>query len=288
MKRKFKILILTISVIAMLFAFVVVSSAAENSSHLDVFYEDSSNLLGAPSCTEGLIPFGEGKSLYILSLMGEKRGLIVDSSLLQEFCSLNNLSSVSDFTSYLYIYYATTPEGEYQYPGLSDFERESISNFANGFYCSEDLFQEALSYKRITSDTVIEKYNQGKVEGVEEFKSSEEYTNVLNNRYSTGYAEGIEAFKVSKAYTDALDLQYSNGKVAGVTEFKNSVLFANTLKAEYEEGYDAGVLDTQGVNTKNETTKLISILIGVIGFGILFTAVLSAVGAFKKKRAKRR
>ncbi|MBQ2809673.1 MAG: hypothetical protein IJF11_02140 [Clostridia bacterium] len=133
-----------------------------------------------------------------------------------------------------------------------------------------------------------EGYAQGETDGVTEYKESEEYTSALNNKYSTGYAEGIESFKASTAYTDALDLQYSNGKVAGVTEFKNSIAFANALKAEYEEGYDAGVLDTQGVNTKNETTKLISILIGVAGFGILFMAVLSAVGAFKKRRAKRR
>ncbi len=163
-------------------------------------------------------------------------------------------------------------------------------NTNDSLYLSEDSFEYFMNFNSsmLTDEDLQDKYDEGKVDGVEEFKSSEEYTNILNNKYSTGYTEGIESFKASTAYTDALDLEYSNGKVAGVNDFKASVEFKNTLKAQYNEGYDNGVSDTQGVNAKNETTKLISILIGVLGFGILFMAVLSGVGAFKKKRVNRR
>ncbi|MBQ8738159.1 MAG: hypothetical protein IJZ04_01545 [Clostridia bacterium] len=153
---------------------------------------------------------------------------------------------------------------------------------------SESLFDFFYNYDPLTQEEYEAELNAEKLAGAEEYKSSEEYINALNNKYSTGYTEGVEAFKASDAYADALDLQFTNGKTAGVNDFKASVEFKNTLKAQYNEGYDNGVTDTQGENTKNETTKLISILIGVAGFGILFMAVLSAVGVFKKKRAKRR
>ena len=317
MKRKFKILIMAISVIAMLCVFAISSSAQDfsnvNSEGFEFYSSDYTQALCAPSVSEIIIPFGDNENLYICTLRGIRCGLIIDSFALQKICFLHDVSNRTEFVNFLREYRSLTPEGEYVYPNMTQeisLEIEAFLDYSD-ITSSEydDLFMAALNHTEISSSDLGNKYNEGKLagveeykssdeyinsinsaisSGVEEYKSSDEYTTALNNKYSAGYTEGIEAFKVSKAYTDALDLQYSNGKVAGVTEFKNSVSFANTLKAEYEEGYDAGVLDTQGVNTKNETTKLISILIGVIGFGILFTAVLSAVGAFKKKAAKRR
>ena len=221
-------------------------------------------------------------SYFVVSLNGGhmERIFVANPFEFQAFCKMYNITDFQSLVTVTYeIQQSINCDDEYDaYDWLS-----SLYNM-----WSENVFDFFYNYDPLTQEEYEADIEASKLAGVEEFKASEEYTNILNNNYSTGYTEGIEAFKVSKAYTDALDLQYSNGKVAGVTEFKNSVSFANTLKAEYDEGYDAGVLDTQGVNTKNETTKLISILIGVIGFGILFTTVLSAVGAFKKKRAKRR
>lgn len=287
MKRKFKILIMVISIVAMLFAFAIVSNASD-------YINTEGVVLGFdPSCTfnvytnidhdfESSCDETFGFAILSTSNSLELGYALINiefwDSVITEYNVVNSNGFIDLINEFCELGYVDGTTSEWNY--------EAFTN-------SEGLYNAYLKWKnQITEEDLETKYNegyaQGETDGVTEYKESEEYTSALNNKYSTGYAEGIESFKASTAYTDALDLQYSNGKVAGVTEFKNSIAFANALKAEYEEGYDAGVLDTQGVNTKNETTKLISILIGVAGFGILFMAVLSAVGAFKKRRAKRR
>ena len=262
MKRKFKILILAVSVIAMLLAFAITSSAMsrdltevrddywyiydiETSMYYGVVYEGSNSLM-------------EVTLDYVGILNNGAEALIEDI--------------IEDLEN-------DPTNGRYSLPhegSSSEFEFEEVFS--------------AVIEKLTNFKTFLEKkYSQSDIDNeVDKYKSSEEYALILNNKYLTGYTEGMESFKSSDAYTNALDLQYSNGKTAGVTEYKSSTEYANALKAEYDEGYDNGVTDTRGENTKNDTTKLISILIGVLGFGILCMGVFSAVSTFKKKRAKRR
>ncbi len=206
---------------------------------------------------------------------------IVDINGFKNFCSSNNITTASEFHAYMNTL-------------MNSFEAYSAPyNYCNcissiGFLNEGEIFNYFYNYENPpTEDDLQAKYDEGKVAGATEYKSSEEYATALNNKYSAGYTEGIESFKSSNAYTDALDLQYSNGKTAGVTEYKASTEYANALEAEYNEGYDNGVADTEGENTKNTITRLVSILIGVLGFGILFLGVLSAVGTFKMKRKHR-
>ena len=171
--------------------------------------------------------------------------------------------------------------------GVSEYkESEEYSNAIN------EAVSEALENAgSITEEDLQIKYEegyaQGEIDGVTEYKQSEEYTIAINNSYSNGYTTGVSDYKKSDGYATALSTQYSIGKTAGVSEYKASVEFMKTLKAEYNEGYDNGVADTQGQAVKNEVTKLLSIFIGVLGFGIILMAVLGVASKFKKK-AKRR
>lgn len=243
---------------------------------------------------EVVLPFGENgeKLLYIGANLDESNpALFISPSNLREFMSFKNLTSVDEFFTFVSEEYyndlylsSLNPNIDKEWFGnigyifnhciLSDGESEGyyyISAFA-------DFFLEAFNYSEFTSDSLDAKYNEGVEAGKAEGKTE---------GYTEGFAEGMESFKESEAYANALQVQYATGKTDGVTEFKKSVAFKNTLKGEYDNGYDAGVADTEGQAVKNEFTKVLSIFIGVMGFGIILMAVLGVASKFKKK-AKRR
>ena len=307
MKKKFKILIMAISVIAMLFSFAIASSAETyitegpdigSLTYNDKFTEPvlftSGNVVkaffnGGNESFESYISYGDSDKtldIYVIEGSWGSYACIIDMADFRDFCSLYNISDASSCREFLINNYLRDELGNLlPSDSTTDFIDFHFNNLGTGFDdpVIEKIFN-YMNYDEITQEDLQDKYDEGKVEGVEEFKSSEEYTNVLNNRYSTGYAEGIEAFKVSKAYTDALEVQYSTGKTDGVTEFKKSVAFANSLKAEYDEGYNAGVTDTEGQVVKNEFTKVISVFIGVMAFGIILMSVLGVTSKLKKKK----
>ena len=236
------------------------------SEGLEVFYDDYTQILGAPSVVEGFIPFGENKSLYLGVAHGERLAFIVDSSMLREFCSLNNISNRSEFVMYVRnTYLSRTPEGEYGYPGLTDNQYYEIENVVENSDLSnsdfDNLFSTALNYFEITSDIVDSRYNEGKLEGVEEFKNSEEYVNSLDFAKTSGVEEfksseeysnilnfaktsGIEEFKNSTEYNEALLSKYNEGHSvgtsSGITAYKSSSEYKTALSDKYDEGYDVG------------------------------------------------
>lgn len=264
------------------------------SDGVKVFGNSDFSTMPVKNIYQVVLPFGENgeKLLYIgANLIESNPALLISPSNLREFMSFKNLTSLDEFFTFVSEEYyndlylsSLNPNIDKEWFGnihymfnyfiLSDGESEG------NYYISafEDLFLEALNYSEFTSDSLDAKYNEGVEAGKAEGKTE---------GYTEGFAEGMESFKESEAYANALQVQYATGKTDGVTEFKKSVAFKNTLKGEYDNGYDAGVADTEGQVVKNEFTKVLSIFIGVMGFGIILMSVLGIASKFKKK-AKRR
>ena len=239
------------------------------SEGVEIFYDFSSEddwyFSSFDSVNEINIPYGDNKNLYFASFCAQKCGFVVDSSALRDFCSFVELE-----------YFYAENLDDLKYPEIAN---TYIGPFENFKQCDiDDLFLEALNYSEFTSDSLDAKYNEGVEAGRAEGKTE---------GYTEGFAEGMESFKESEAYANALQVQYATGKTDGVTEFKKSVAFKNTLKGEYDNGYDAGVADTEGQAVKNEFTKVLSIFIGVMGFGIILMSVFGVASKFKKKSKRR-
>lgn len=258
-----------------------------NSEGLEAFYDDPSSMLGAPSMREAVIPYGEDKSLYMMTLTGSRIALVVDSSILRDFCSLNSLTNRSEFYDFVTeTYVEESSEGEYVYSGLTGDERSNIYYFLmdlnSGF---DELFLEALNYSEITSENLDERYETGKTEGVTEYKESEEYTTVINNSYSNGYSIGVSEYKESTEFTTLLKAKYNDGFVAGTAEgalsYVKSEAYKTALSDEYDKGYDDGF--TEGESQINVAPLIGGVLI-ICAFS-LPSVILHVVNMrkFKKK-----
>lgn len=275
MKRKFKIIFAIVAVMAMLFAFAISSSAStyvdwndfdftgNPSSSPNIYTNELSN-----GSFESSSPESFGFFTLYSSSGGEAYGLVNvefwDSLIVQY-----DIKNSSEWVSVLI-------------PKLAELGYVDSEHYAWSYEAlinSEFLYASYLDWKQeqslyFTQSDLDAKYNEGVEAGKAEGKTE---------GYTEGFAEGIESFKESEAYANALQVQYATGKTDGVTEFKKSVAFKNTLKGEYDNGYDAGVADTEGQVVKNEFTKVLSIFIGVMGFGIILMSVLGVTSKFKKK-----
>ncbi len=90
-----------------------------------------------------------------------------------------------------------------------------------------------------------EGYEQGKIDGVQEFMSSSTYNDILAEEYNEGFEageiSGVNDFKESTEYSQSLSEQYDKGVTEGVAEFKSSDNYKNALNERYSTGYKDGI-----------------------------------------------
>ncbi len=175
----------------------------------------------------------------------------------------------------------------------------------NGIYTVFDYF---MNYE------VTLTYEQGKTDGVTEYKSSEEYTTALTTKYDEGVAQGkidgVTEYKESEEYTTALETEYqagvsdfkeseeystalenaeSDGYLAGTTEgvaaYKLSEEYNNTLKEKYTTGYNDGV---ESVENTESGSNILGIVFGSVGIGLVVLAILCGIMALRKRPRARR
>lgn len=167
------------------------------------------------------------------------------------------------------------------YSYLDSKQEYSLDSWAY-YHCVELYNAVGASLVEVPSaDDLQAKYDEGKVAGVTEYKSSEEYATALNNKYSAGYTEGIESFKSSEEYTTALNSKYNDGFVAGTAEgalaYTKSDAYKTALADKYDEGYDDGFVE-------GEAQFDIAPFIGVISIMALISIGIVIVCWVRKKR----
>ncbi len=90
-----------------------------------------------------------------------------------------------------------------------------------------------------------EGYEQGKIDGVQEFMNSSTYNDILAEEYNEGVEageiSGVNDFKKSTEYSQSLSEQYDKGVTEGVAEFKSSDNYKNALNERYSTGYTEGI-----------------------------------------------
>lgn len=160
-------------------------------------------------------------------------------------------------------------------------KREDLDSYF--YYDAEELYNEVASslVEVPSADDLQAKYDEGKVAGATEYKSSEEYATALNNKYSAGYTEGIESFKSSEEYTTVLNSKYNDGFVNGTAEgalaYTKSDAYKTALADKYDEGYDDGFVE-------GEAQFDIAPFIGVISIMALISIGIVIVCWVRKKR----
>ncbi len=172
MKRKFKILIMAISIVAMLFAFTVTSNAAVGESQdYQIYYDFSENLdFNETFFEEVAIDYDNNKTLHFLLIQGSSDGFIVDPSVLRDFCNFNNISNYDEFVNYLrdcYLEKIYDESGEligYKNPELAERYYGFIEEGLAGAEF-DDYFLEALNYSKITQEDVNEAIAKALKEG---------------------------------------------------------------------------------------------------------------------------
>ena len=135
----------------------------------------------------------------------------------------------------------------------------------------------ALSIEGLNGDNSAElesKYNegyeQGKIDGVQEFMSSSTYNDILLEEYNDGFEageiSGVNDFKKSSEYSQALSEQYDKGVTEGVSAFKSSENYKNALNERYSTGYTEGIAYyktsteyTKALNTQYDLGKSVAV-----------------------------
>lgn len=150
-------------------------------------------------------------------------------------------------------------------------------------YRFEQCFDYFVNYGKneITQEDLAVQYNQGKIDGVTEYKESEEYSSTLQSEYTKGYGEGFEAYKDSAEYESALNTQFNLGSSTGVKNYLESEEYSNALQNEYDNGYEAATTEDNQKGAKN----MLGTALGISGALII---VLLCVYFFVGRKAKKR
>ena len=194
----------------------------------------------------------------------------------QNFCKLYNLTDISSFNSFM-----NSLNGQ---EGIST----EVYNWSSPFtydFLNEESFNFFYNYDLLTEEEYNTSIEQSKTEGVEEYKSSDEYTTILNTQYSTGYsqgeADGVTEFKSSDEYSATLNAKYNDGFVNGTAEgalaYTKSDAYKTALADKYDEGYDDGFVE-------GEAQFDIAPFIGVISIMALISIGIVIVCWVRKKR----
>ena len=151
-----------------------------------------------------------------------------------------------------------------------------VGDFINGYFENdkENLWNAYQSYlEEISAPT----YEQGKTDGVTEYKTSNEYYGELNKQYVQGKTEGVEAYKNSSEYKNAMNAKYSTGLADGKANYIESDEYEEALQAEYDKALDEA-----------QSEKLGTTLLSVVGSTLLGVGIVWVFNRFSSKRKRRR
>lgn len=132
-------------------------------------------------------------------------------------------------------------------------------------------------YNTYVSELNTPTYEQGKTDGVTEYKTSNEYYAELNKQYAQGKTEGVTAYKSSSEYTNAMNAKYATGLADGEANYIESDEYEEALQAEYDKGLSEAQAD-----------KLGTTLLSIVGSTLLGVAVVWLINRFSSKRRRRR
>lgn len=272
MKKK---IILMLTMCALLVCLFVISASADEL--VLVGLSDNPSLAGRYAAHT--IAYSDGPdSSYELQVHCYMAGDMLESAYyinpyeFQKWCKdvsgKENLS-YDEFKTYMS---ASSDEGLYSVAGY-------WSNDLYGF--NEEFFNTLYNYKSITQEDLTAQYNQGKTDGAEAFKSSDEYSQELQAEYTKGYGVGYEAYKDSAEYESALNTQFKIGSSTGVKNYIESEEYSNALQAEYDNGYEAATSE----NEQKEAKNMLGTALGISGALLI---VLLCVYFFVGRKAKKR
>ena len=146
---------------------------------------------------------------------------------------------------------------------------------------NEEFFNKLYYYSEIDETDLTDKFNEGvakgKIDGVAEFKESDEY----KGQYTTGYTDGIKNFKETEL-PEMLALEKQIGQAEGKNIYLASEEYRNVLQGEYDNGYNAAVNE----NDKTQIKNSLGVIIGSCGLVIIF--LLAFYFITSKKKYKRR
>ncbi|MBQ4509346.1 MAG: hypothetical protein II984_01360 [Clostridia bacterium] len=152
-------------------------------------------------------------------------------------------------------------------------------NASNSF--NEALFNKLYFYDEITDEDLQLKYTeghtQGKIDGVAEFKTTEEY----KGQYTTGYADGINNFKETEL-PEMLLLEREIGQAEGKDIYMASEEYSNVLEAEYDNGYEAASTEQDRKQMQNN----LGAILGTCGVIVIALSVVYLVVSRKKRKRR--
>ena len=154
----------------------------------------------------------------------------------------------------------------------------SFYYYLGGGYATQDLwncYQGWLAEQN--APTYEDGIAQGKIDGVTEFKGTEEY----KSQYTTGYTDGINNFKETEL-PEMLALEKQIGQAEGKSIYLASEEYADVLKAEYDNGYNAATNE----NDKTQIKNSLGVIVGSCGLVVIF--LLAFYFMTSKKKYKRR
>ncbi|MBO5356476.1 MAG: hypothetical protein J6A95_01790 [Clostridia bacterium] len=204
-----------------------------------------------------------------------------------DYCSISSieqsLSSFEEYVSANFSQYLT-----YYNLGVNELAElmYSVSSGGSGYsdgYSQGKIdgvteFKTTEEYKSQYTTGYSDGYSQGKIDGVTEFKTTEEY----KSQYTTGYTNGIAEFKASDVYCETLLIERQTGQAEGKDMFMASQEYKAALNKEYNNGYNTATTEQEQKQMKNN--------LGVIlGTCLVIVFVLSVVYlAVSRKKHKRR
>ena len=261
MKKK---IILILSMCALLVCLFVISASATTVTSPNFDFNDIDITQGDDRLM--LYSFDTGDFMYSDFYCGGSNFWIFWN--IEEFQARFNGYSYQEFINYCNENAFDSEDNSTAYMDLRDMSESDYNYFIN--------------YTSISQEDLTAQYNQGKIDGVTEYKDSEEYSSILEGKYTEGYGVGYNAFKESAEYESALETQYKLGSSTGVKNYIASEEYTNALQAEYDNGYEAATSE----NEQKEAKEMLATALGATG--ILIVVLLCWYYFLGKKGRKRR
>jgi len=271
MKKKFILIFSMLALVACLFAlsvsasnYIDFSEADLNSNasvsfnvYLNTDYIDD-DFTSTSEETFGLISYSDSNNVSIFGFY--------NIEFWHSYLTEQNVKSSSDFATAVYhlIEIGAVCDGD---SGIG-YEGQS---FSEDFYLAYQKY--VALYNLLNAPT----YEQGKTDGVTEYKTSNEYYAELNKQYAQGKTEGVTAYKSSSEYTNAMNAKYATGLADGEANYIESDEYEEALQAEYDKGLSEAQVD-----------KLGTTLLSIVGSTLLGVAVVWLINRFSSKRKRRR
>ncbi|MBP3323795.1 MAG: hypothetical protein J6M16_06350 [Clostridia bacterium] len=319
MKRKIKLLILTLSVVAMLFAFAISSSASNYvnfddfvilpNAHIDTYSVLNTNKLFDSSSPEEFgydtISCSSGSNIYYAyafynieywdtlftaynvqsaeDLLAFKSKLVELNFISGEDLDWDNFFNNADVYYNLYLSYKSSGEEKFTQADIDSAVTEATKDMYTQTQFDEAKATGVSEYK--ASSEYATALEQASANGVTVYKDSEEYKTALSTKYTTGYDEGkiagVENYKSSEEYSTILNTKYNDGFVAGTAEGALAYTKSDAYKTAMADKYDEGYDDGF---VEGEAQFDIAPFIGAISIMALISIGIVIVCWVRKKR----